>query len=322
MRAVVLNEFGPPENLIATDVPEPVAEPGEVIVDVRIASITFVETQVRAGRPPNPAMAPRLPAVLGNGVGGVVAAVGPSGDPSLVGRRVITTTGGLGGYAEQVAVDATGLIEVPEPVELADAVALLADGRTSVALIRAAEVQPGDVCLVEAAAGGLGSLLVQLVRDAGGRVVAAVGGDRKVAVAERLGADVVVDYRRPDWLDRVRDAVDAVDVVFDGVGGGIGHAASDLVRDGGRFLRYGMASGAFTELADEVTEKRGITVVRGAPVTPEAMRELSQTALTLAATGRLAPLIGQTFPLEHAGDAHAAIEDRTSVGKTLLLVAA
>jgi len=134
MRAVVVDAFGGPEVLRLTDVPSPVAEAGQALIDVAYANITFVETQVRAGRSPNPAMAPMLPAILGNGVGGIVETVGAGVDASWVGQRVITTTGGRGGYAEQVAVDAGNLIAVPDALRLADAVALLADGRTAIAL--------------------------------------------------------------------------------------------------------------------------------------------------------------------------------------------
>src|SRR3981081_4576577 len=108
MRAVVLSEFGPPEGLRVAELPAPVAGPGQAVVQVRIANVTFVETQVRAGRSPNPAMAPQLPAVLGNGVGGVVTSVGDGVDASLAGALVVTTTGGTGGYAERAAVDAAG----------------------------------------------------------------------------------------------------------------------------------------------------------------------------------------------------------------------
>jgi len=316
---VVLAEFGPPGNLAVAQVPDPVAGPGQALVDVHIANITFVETQVRAGRAPNPAMLPRLPAILGNGVGGIVRSVGAEADPALAGRRVITTTGGSGGYAEQVAADSAGLIDVPESLSLADAVALLADGRTAVALMRAAGVRSGQTVLVEAAAGGVGSLLVQLARGAGARVVAAAGGPRKVAVARQLGADVAVDYAGPGWADQVRAEAGAVDVVFDGVGGAAGSAALGLLRDGGRFCAYGMASGSFTAFPGPATADRGIEVIRGAPVSPPQMRELTEAALGLAAAGALRPLVGQTFPLDRAADAHAAIAARATVGKTLLL---
>src|ERR1700721_789252 len=104
----MLTEFGPPSALTPTEVPDPVPGPGQVLVEGAFANITFVETQIRAGRPPNPAMAPALPAVLGNGVGGVVSAVGEGADPALAGTRVVTSTGGSGGYAQRCAVPAAG----------------------------------------------------------------------------------------------------------------------------------------------------------------------------------------------------------------------
>jgi NADPH2:quinone reductase len=131
VRAVVLERFGLPEALVAAEVPDPVPGPGQVVVEVRIANVTFVETQLRAGRPPNPAMAPRLPAILGNGVGGVVAEVAEGTDPALLGQRVITSLGGSGGYAERAAADAAGLIAVPDTLDLPVAVALRRGRRRS-----------------------------------------------------------------------------------------------------------------------------------------------------------------------------------------------
>jgi NADPH:quinone reductase len=319
LRAVVLRQFGPPVELVAAEVPDPVPGPGQALIEVEIVNVTFVETQVRAGRPPNPAMVPRLPAILGNGVGGVVAAVGERADPALVGRRVISSTGGSGAYAERVAVDKAAVIPVPDELGLAEAVALLADGRTALALVRAAAPRGGETVLVEAAAGGVGSLLLQLARNAGARVVAAAGGERKLALAAELGAGVTVDYSEPGWAERVRSRVDGVDVVFDGVGGQVGREAFDLLRAGGRFCAFGMASGAFTRIPDGADATRGVTVIRGAPVTPEQLRELTRAALAEADAGRIRPVIGRTFPLERAADAHAAIEARATVGKTLLL---
>jgi NADPH:quinone reductase len=320
VRAIVLREFGPPKELVAEDLPDPVPAEGQALVEVEIVNITFVETQMRAGRVPNPAMKPRLPAVLGNGVGGVVTAVGAGADPNLVGRRVVTTTGGAGGYAELVAVDASLPIPVPDGLGLPEAVALLADGRTATLLIRSASPAKGETVLVEAAAGGVGSLLVQLAVAAGARVVAAAGGERKLTVAAGLGASATVDYTEPSWADRVRRRDGVVDLVFDGVGGAIGRAAFELVRDGGRFCAYGMASGSFTELPEDELARRGIEVVHTPRITPEQSRALTIDALTGASAGRLRPVIGQTFPLERAAEAHAAIERRATVGKTLLLV--
>jgi NADPH2:quinone reductase len=320
VRAVVLREFGPPEALVAAEVPDPVPGQGQASIEVEIANITFVETQVRAGHAPNPAMAPRLPAILGNGVGGVVASVGAGVDPSLVSRCVVTSTGGSGGYAERVAVEATGLIAVPDGLGLAEAVALLADGRTALSLMRSAAVRAGETVLVEAAAGGVGSLLVQLARAAGASVVAAAGGERKLKLAAELGAGMTVDYTEPGWAERLGQRVGGVDVVFDGVGGEAALAAFGLLRTGGRFCPFGMASGAFARIPGGEAERRSITVVRGAQITPEESRALTRAALAEALAGRLRPVIGQRLPLERAADAHAAIESRATVGKTLLMV--
>jgi NADPH:quinone reductase-like Zn-dependent oxidoreductase len=395
MRAVWLREFGAPEVLRIGEAPDPVAGPGQVVVDVEFANITFIETQFRAsGRGP---FAAELPMIPGNGVGGVVASVGAGVAPELVGARVITSTGGSGGYAERVAVDANGLFRVPDEVAMDAAVALLADGRTATMMIRAAAIRPGERVLVEAAAGGVGSLIVQLARAAGARVVAAVGGQRKaevarelgapaggqpkaevahelgaavggqrkaevarelgaavggqrkaevareldaaaggqrkvdiahelgaaasgqrkIEVARKLGAEVAVDYTDDGWAKHVRDAVGAVDVVFDGVGGTIARTAFELLDRGGRMVSFGLASGSWAEIAEEEAAARGVTLVRPS-ATPAELRAYTESALTAAAEGRLRPLIGQRFPLADAAAAHAAIQSRATVGKTLL----
>jgi NADPH2:quinone reductase len=320
VRAIILQEFGPPEVLVAGEAPEPSAGEGEVVVDVEFANVTFVETQIRAGKAPNPAMLPALPAIPGNGVGGVVAEVGPGVDADLIGRRVVTSLGGSGGYAERTAVGAQRLVEVPEGVALRDAVALLADGRTALSLVRLAGPREGETVLVEAAAGGVGTLLVQLARNAGARVVALAGGERKLAVARELGAEVAIDYREDGWAQQVRDAVGNVDVVFDGVGGDVGLTAFGLLRAGGRFCPFGMASGSFAPISAEEAEARGLAVLRGGPPSPEELVALTRAVLDEAAAGRVRPVIGQELPLEEAAVAHAAIEARATIGKTLLVV--
>ncbi|MFC0507161.1 zinc-binding dehydrogenase [Micromonospora costi] len=315
MRAVWIRGFGGPEVLVPEAAPDPVAGPGQVLIDVAHANITFVETQFRAGRSgPFGGTPPLIP---GNGVGGVVTAVGEGVDPALIGRRVVSGTGGSGAYAERVAVDAATPIEVPDGLALDTAVALLADGRTATMLVDVAGVRPGERVLVEAAAGGVGSLLVQLAAAAGARVVGLAGGDRKVSLLSGLGAAVAVDYRRPGWADRVRDATGGVDVVFDGVGGEIGRTAFTLLDRGGRMVSFGLASGEWAAIPAEDAAARGVTLVRP-DVPPARLRAYAERALAEAAAGRLRPLIGQRFPLERAADAHAAIESRATVGKTLL----
>jgi NADPH2:quinone reductase len=301
MRAIWMEELGGPEVLVAGDAPDPVPGPGQVVIEVAHANITFVETQFRAtGFGP---FKPELPMIPGNGVGGTVA-----------GRRVVATTGGSGGYAEQVAVDADGLIPVPDGVRLDDATALLADGRTALWLLDALAVRPGERVLVLAAAGGVGTLLVQLLRNTGATVVGAAGGAHKVDVARSLGADFTFDYTDPGWADEVG----SVDAVLDGVGGPLGRSAFDRIKAGGRLLAYGASSGDRTVIAEDDAAARGVTLVAWARPTPEQQRAYTARALDEAAAGRLLPLIGQRFPLERAADAHRAIETRATVGKTLL----
>jgi NADPH2:quinone reductase len=311
VRAVVIREFGPPRVLEPAEVAEPVPGQDDVVIEVELANVTFVETQVRAGRPPHPSMLPALPAILGNGVGGTVAGTG---------RRVVASLNGTGGYAERAAVPAARLIEIPDGVAMRDAVALLADGRTALSLAARAELRAGDTVLVEAAAGGVGTLLVQLARNAGARVVALAGQPRKLALARDLGADLTVNYRQDDWAEQVRTAVGHVDVVFDGVGGEVGLAAFGLLGPKGRYCQFGMASGSFAPVTAELAEARQVSVRRGAPASAGELLALVREALAEAAAGRIRPVIGQESHLAEAAAAHAAIEARETIGKTLLTV--
>jgi NADPH2:quinone reductase len=317
VRAVWLREFGGPEVLVVDTAPEPLAGPGQVLVDVEFANITFIDTMIRSGAPGPFRVTP--PIIPGNGVGGVVAAVGPEVDPALVGRRVVASTGGSGGYAQRAAVAVGSLFEVPDGLALDAATAVLADGRTATWIADAAGLSAGDRVLVEAAAGGVGTLLVQLARAAGATVVAAAGGGRKLALAAGLGAQVTVDYRADDWPERVREAVGGLDVVLDGVGGAVGRAAFELLDAGGRMLTYGLSSGSWTTISDDAAAARGVTILRSR-LDPADLRRYTLDALAAAAAGRLRPIIGQRVALDRAADAHAAIGARETVGKTLLLV--
>jgi NADPH2:quinone reductase len=320
MRAVVMREFGPPEVLQPAGSPDVAAAAGEVVIDVEICGVTFVETQVRAGRSPRREMLPALPAILGNGVGGTVAEAAPGVDAALIGRRAVASLSGTGGYAERAVAPARQLIEVPEGVSLRAAVAMLADGRTALALMSRALPAAGEVVLIEAAAGGVGTLLVQLARNAGARVVALAGQERKLALARELGADIAVDYSRADWPELVREAVGTVHVVFDGVGGHIGRTAFGLLGPEGRFCPFGMASGSFAAVTEELAAEHKVAVRRSEPMSAAGQSALAREALAQAAAGTIRPVIGQEVALERAADAHAAIEARATTGKTLLKV--
>jgi NADPH2:quinone reductase len=319
MRAVWWTKVGPPEVLVYGETPDPAPPgPGQVLVSVTYAGITFIETQLRAGLAPRPMLKP--PAILGNGVGGTVIALGEGVDAGLLGQQVVTSTGGSGGYAALALARAADVIAVPEGVLLSDAVALLADGRTAVGLHQIAAVQDGETVLVEAAGGGVGSLLVQLALESGARVIAAASSQRKLESARELGAQVTLDYSAPDWVEELAKAApDGVDVAFDGVGGAVGRLVFESMASGGRFVIHGLASGSVT---DTSTPAREVTVIGMDQLSTIGAnsRELAMSALAQAAAGRLRPVIGQRFALRDAAAAHAAIEARQTLGKTLLVV--
>ena len=325
MRVIQVERFGGPEVLVAAETPDPVAGPGQVVVGVSAADIGFVETQIRAGGFGDH-FAVTLPYVPGHGVSGQVISVGEGVDAGWVGRRVAGYTGaqgGRGGYAEQAALPADDLVPVPDGLGLREAAALLHDGVTALRVIEVTGVRAGEHVLVTAAAGGMGVLLVQLAHAAGAHVVGAARGKRKLDLVGEQGADVVVDYSEPGWTSLVREATGGAgaDVVFDGAGGEIGQAAFAVTADGGRFSAHGAPSGGFAVLDPGEQERRGVTVrgIEHLQLAPDDMRRMLARALSEAVAGRMRPVIGQTFPLERAADAHTAIEARAVVGRTLLL---
>ncbi|MEV6040977.1 zinc-binding dehydrogenase [Nonomuraea sp. NPDC052116] len=321
MRVVRVTGFGGPEVLVPGEAPDPVAGPGQVVVEVAVAGVTFVETQIRRGTDRWHAR-PELPYVPGGLVAGRVSSAGEGVDPAWVGRRVIAGTGETGGFAERAVAAAEDLFPVPDGLGLPEAVALHSDGSTAQGLIEGAKVRPGEWVLVEAAAGGVGSLLVQLARTAGARVVGAARGSRKLDLVRELGAEAAVDYSEPGWTGRVLEATGGAgpDVVFDGVGGEIGRAAFEVTARGGRFSVHGASSGEVTVVDPARREDVDVIGIEQLfDFGPNLVRWAEQM-MAQAAAGLVRPVIGQTFPLERAADAHAAIEHRTALGKTLLLI--
>lgn len=323
MRAVRVKEFGGPEVLVAEEVSDPVPGPGEVVIDVAYVDTIFVETQVRTGwgRGYFPVAPPYVP---GGGVSGVVGALGVGVPAEWLGRRVTSYV--TGSYAERAVAAVSALTVVPDSLDLRSAAALVHDGLTATGLLELTAVGPTDRVLVLGASGGMGTLLVQLAHERGARVVGVARGDAKLALARELGADDVVDATRDDWVSGARralgGAVEGADVVLDGVGGDLGAAALALTVDGGRFSAHGAASGGFSPLDTEEAARRGIELfgIGDVQFSPADLRRFTSDAYAEAAAGRLRPVIGKVFPLERAGEAHAAIEGRGLVGKVVLKV--
>ncbi|MGN5240297.1 quinone oxidoreductase family protein [Rhodococcus sp. SJ-3] len=317
MRAVRLGSFGGPDVLVYETIDDPVPGVGEVLVRVAAAGVNFADVVIRSGAAP---MALALPFIPGFEVAGTVEAVGPNVDSHRVGQRVVGSTVG-GGYAEFVVLPAASALSIPAALSDDDAAAVLAQGSAAIGITAAAALRSGETALIHAAAGGVGSLLVQLAKHSGATVIGAVGGKHKMAVAEKIGADIVVDYSRSDWAEQVRAAVGGtVDVVLDTVGGRVtGQALSLVTPVTGRILLCGNSGGASSIDATQVMFGNAtVTGYASATVPPPHRRSYADKALALASAGMLRPLIGSVRPLSTAAKAHQALENRETTGKTLL----
>jgi NADPH:quinone reductase len=326
MREIQAVRFGGPEVLQVREVPDPSPGPGQVVIETHTIDIGHVETMIRRGLATQ-WFSVQPPYVPGSGVAGRVAAVGEGVDPELPRRwrRVVTSDVVNGAYAERVVAPADSLLPVPPDVTTSAAAALVHDGTTAIGVLEPTKLRRGEWVLITAAAGGMGLLLVQLARREGARVIGAARGERKLAAVRELGADLAVDYTEPGWTERVRAATGGagVDVLWDGAGGEIGLAAfHEATTDGARVSAHGAPSGDFSPIDPAEAERRGIALrgIEHLQRSPENdHRRWLTRALNEAAYGRIAPHIGATFPLERAAEAHAAIESREVVGKTLLL---
>jgi NADPH:quinone reductase len=322
MRAVRFDDYGSPDVLRVDDVPVPRPGPGQVLVRVTAVGIGFADVQIRAGLMRQAGL-PELPMPFSPGfeVAGTVVEVGPKVDPTMVGRQVVGGTVG-GGYAEMAVLPAAAAVPRPDALDDHTALALLGQGATAVGVARAAALHAGDSVLVEAAAGGVGSLLVQLARRAGATVIAVARGERKLAVAKGLGAHTVIDYSAPDWHEQARDAAGgSVRVVLETTGGAVSAAAFDLLTPGtGRMVIYGTTSGQPPRFDPLAVYHRGVSVTGFAStaLAADARARLRDEAFALAANGELKPIIGAVLPLSEAAAAHQAFEERTTIGKTVL----
>lgn len=332
MHAVQVKEFGGPEVLEMRELPAPQPGPAEVVVDVEVADVMFLDTRLRSGWGQDffPLSPPYVP---GGAIGGVVSVVGAEVDPGWVGKRVVTQTaasgigGGVptGGYAEKSLAKAETLLEIADGLSTQQAVALAHDGRTALAVFDRAAVQPDSWVLITAAAGGLGTLLIQLSVAAGAKVVAAARGVDKLALAERLGATAAVDYSIDNWEQQVREITGGgAHVVFDGTGGAIGGQALTAAADKGLFLGYGSAAGEFATVDADAAAARGVTVLGLFDIVAGEVdwSALARRAQADVVAGRLEVVIGQTFPIDQVEQAHSAIESRSALGRTLLTIGA
>ncbi|MGY4919705.1 zinc-binding dehydrogenase [Streptomyces sp. 900116325] len=332
MHAVRLHTFGPAENLTYETTDDPVPGPGQVRIAVAAAGVHLLDTALREGMTgPFPAPA-ELPTVPGREVAGTVDMLGGSTDPALLGKRVVAHLGTApGGYAELAVTDAERIHRIPPALDEAEAVAMIGTGRTTLGILQFTDLGPDSIALVPAAAGGIGTLLVQYAKNAGATVLGLAGGPAKTAAVRANGADLAVDYTLPDWPRQVRAHLDGLGrratVVYDSVGGVTGRAAVDLLGKGGQHIVFGWSgeglhNGSPLTFTDEELAKRGITSrsVLGPAMMQKAggLRVLEERALAEAAAGRLRPAV-QRFPLAAAAAAHRALETRGTMGKVVLV---
>jgi NADPH:quinone reductase len=303
MRAVVLRETGGPDRLELTEVPDPEPGDGEVVVRVRAAGINFADVLVRQGRYPQP---PQLPTVPGSEVAGEVD-----------GRRVMALPRG-GGYAEAVAVDEQLLVPLPDGSSFEDGAGFLLTFLTAwIPLTRQVRIEPESVVLVHAGSGGVGSAAIQVAKHLGARVVATASSEEKRAVASELGADEVFGY--DDFVEKVR-----ADVVLDPVGGEVFTQSFGVLEPLGTVAAIGFAGGWWQPLDPAPLVGRnlglqGFYLGRLMRHNPELVREAIGELVGLWSSGAVRPLIGATFPLARAGEAHELIESRKHVGKVVLV---
>ncbi|MEI8410555.1 MULTISPECIES: zinc-binding dehydrogenase [unclassified Kribbella] len=323
MRAAVVTEFGGPEVIKTQDWPDPVAGDGEVVIEVAVADMIFVETAIRQGAHSqyfdvNP------PYVPGNSLAGTVRAVGPDVSPDWIGKSVLGRSAGFGAHAELVRANAAGLVEVPAELNLETAIAVFGDGFTALMLEDLAPPMQGKEVLVTASAGGMGLLLIQLAHKAGAHVIAAARGQAKLDLSKAQGADVVIDYSQPGWEKSVLEATnnEGADIVFEGAGGQLGATAFTVVKDGGWFSAHGAPSGGFAEYDADEAVRRGITVkgINDLRADTTSTTVTGADVIARAVAGDLKPVVDQLYDLDHVADAHRALEQRTLLGKALIRV--
>ncbi|PTD26497.1 quinone oxidoreductase family protein [Sphingomonas fennica] len=321
MKAIVMNGTGGPEMLEHVERPEPVAGPGEALVEIAFAGVNFMDIGVRQGAAwtemPNPK-------ILGVEGAGRVLATGPGVEGIAPGQRVAWVYA-PGSYAERIAIPATSLVPVPDAIDDRTAAAVMMQGLTASHFATDFyPVQPGDVAFVHAAAGGVGLLLTQIAKLRGGHVIGRVSSADKAAVARAAGADhVIVDTegRFAEEALRLTDG-EGVHVVYDGSGPTTFQGSLDVLRRSGTFCWYGPilgGPGPLDIMSLPKSIKIGYGVFSDHIHTPELLRARTMRLFDWIADGKLRIEIGGEYPLADAACAHADMESRRTTGKLLLV---
>lgn len=324
MRSIVCREWGGPEKLALEDVPSPPLTREGVRIRVRAAGINFADLLLIRGQYQEKPVFPFTP---GMEAAGIVTEIGTEVTDIKPGDRVLALTG-LGGYAEEVVVDQTRVLRIPNGMKFESAAALpIAYGTSHGALEWRARLQSGEWLLVLGAAGGVGLAAVEIGKIMGARVIACAGTDEKLAIAREKGADYSINYSREDIRQRVKSFTsgDGADVVYDPVGGEAFDAALRSVAWGGRVLIIGFASGRIPTLPANIALVKNIDVIgfywgSYQAHKPELVRQSFTQLLRWFEAGKLKPYVSHEFDLRRAGEAMEMLRQRKATGKVVLTV--
>jgi NADPH2:quinone reductase len=321
MKAIVMNDTGGREMLEHVERPDPVAGPGQALVEVAFAGVNFMDIGVRQGMawPDTP-----NPKILGVEGVGRIAAVGDGVEGVSPGQRVAWVYA-PGSYAQRIAIPAALLVPVPDAIDDRTAASVMMQGLTASHFVTDFyPVQPGDVAFVHAAAGGLGLLLTQIVKLRGGHVIGRVSSDDKVAAAKEAGADHVIvetEGRFAEEALRLTNG-EGVHVVYDGSGPKTFQGSLDVLRRSGVFCWYGPVLGGpgpLDIMSLPKSIKIGYAIFFDHIHTPELLRARSAQLFDWITEGNLRVRIGGEYPLANAARAHADMESRKTTGKLLLV---
>ncbi|MET0264386.1 MAG: NADPH:quinone oxidoreductase family protein [Duganella sp.] len=323
MKAVRYHQTGDADVLVYEDVPDPTPQDHEVLIRVEATGVNFADVMRRRGDDyPEPSPPPFI---LGAEVAGTIIAIGKSVTSLQAGMSVLAAPG-AGGYAQYMCLPESIVVPLPGGVQPVQAAAVMANGLTAALVLRnAARLKPGETVLIEGAAGGLGSLAVQLAKLYGaGKVIAAASTAEKRAMALRLGADAAVDYTAPDWAEQVRALTDGkgVDVILEIAGGDNVVEAFKALAPFGRLIFVGQSSGK-TSLIDPwqlIVPNHTVTsfYVGAYLAFPELIQSTLAEIMGLILSGQLVLQVNTVMPLSQAAEAHRLLESRQTTGKVVL----